>query len=344
MKFDKEKYLNKRENIRQTNAFRGKLVNTKATISENAISGIALSVIGNSVLAEIELNNKNVLVDCSVSGKISSPNKNSTLIAVGDSIKIVLSQNFNNEKFIGRVVAVEERNTKLSRYAVGKKNFEHVIASNFDYLMIIVSTFQPNYNKRFIDRLIIASEIGGIKPIIVINKIDLAEDLDFFYDDLKIYEELEIPIFYISSLAGNGIDEIKEFSKDKISLFFGPSGVGKSTLINQLLGEYTQEIREISERTNKGQHTTSFVKMLKTSFGAKIIDSPGVREFALWDIDKQNLALHFHDFDKYRQNCKYYACTHIHEPDCAVIQAVENGQIDIERYQSYLNIFDTLEE
>jgi ribosome biogenesis GTPase len=344
MKFDDERYLNKREHIRQTNAFRGKLVNKQGTISDLAIKGTAISVIGNTVLAEIVDNGKSILIDCTVSGKVRSPHKNSTLVAVGDNIRIITAESSTDGKISGRVVSVEQRFSKLSRCAVGRKNAEHVIASNFDNLIILASTFQPSYNKRFIDRLIIASEIGNVKPIIVINKIDLAEELDFFNEDLYVYNSIQVPMLYVSALEGKGINEFIEITKDKISLLFGPSGVGKSTLVNHLIGDYTQQIREISERTNKGQHTTSFVKMLNLPYNGKIIDSPGVREFAMWDVDKKNLALHYHDFDDFHLKCKFPSCSHIHEPGCAVIDAIENGLINPERYESYLNIFDTLEE
>ncbi|GAB1371345.1 hypothetical protein MASR1M45_14070 [Candidatus Kapaibacterium sp.] len=167
--------------------------------------------------------------------------------------------------------------------------------------------------------------------------------MEFFKDDLQIYRQMDIPLFFVSANDNVGLETLMEFLTDKISLFFGPSGVGKSTIVNQLLGESIQQIREISERTNKGQHTTSFVKMLSLPFGGKIIDSPGVREFAMWDVDKLNLAMHYHDFDEYYLQCKYLPCSHIHEPDCAVIQALEGGLISPERYESYMNIYNTLE-
>jgi ribosome biogenesis GTPase / thiamine phosphate phosphatase len=244
----------------------------------------------------------------------------------------------------GRILAVEERHSKFSRRAVGKQTSEHVIASNFDNLLILVSTFQPVYNKRFIDRLILAAEIGGVNPIIGLNKIDLAEDLSFFDGDLYVYNNIKVPIIYFSAVDGNGVDKIIELTKDKTTLFFGPSGVGKSTLVNRLIGNLKQKIQEISERTQKGQHTTTFVKMLELPYGGRIIDSPGVREFAMWDIDKLNLAMYYHDFDKFFLDCKFLPCTHTHEPSCAVIQALESGLIDAERYESYLNILESLED
>ncbi|HAC14569.1 MAG TPA: ribosome small subunit-dependent GTPase A [Bacteroidetes bacterium] len=344
MKFLKDNPLGKQIPIRQSRAYKGKLVTDEGTIPENSITGTAVSVIGNTVLAETQTEKGKEFIECTVSGRVISPHKNSTLVAVGDVI-IILPEESPDEVEIrkGRVIAVEQRRTKISRRAVGKSTSEHVIASNFEILLILASTFQPSYNKRFIDRLIIACEIGGVKPVIGLNKTDLAKDMTFFDEDLYIYSNIQVPIYYFSATEGTGIDEIIELTKDRTTLFFGPSGVGKSTLVNRLIGDYAQRIKEISERTQKGQHTTSFVKMLDLPYGGRIIDSPGVREFAMWDVDKLNLAMHYHDFDEYYLNCKYLPCTHTHEPGCAVLKALEEGKIDAERYESYVNILETLE-
>lgn len=332
--------------IRQSRASKGKLVTKDGFVPENALTGTAVSVIGNTVIAEVQSDIEKLYIECTVSGKIISPNKNSTLVAVGDRVRVLQEEiPYDNATIIkGRVIAVEQRYSKVSRRAVGKQTSEHVIAANFDNLLILVSTFQPSYNKRFIDRLVLAAEIGGVSPIIGLNKIDLAEDLSFFDDDLYNYSNIKVPIIYFSATEGNGIDKIIELTKDKTTLFFGPSGVGKSTLVNRLIGNSKQKIQEISERTQKGQHTTTFVKMLELPYGGRIIDSPGVREFAMWDIDKLNLAMHYHDFDDYYLNCKFLPCTHTHEPNCAVLKALEDDLIDAERYESYLNILESLTE
>lgn len=345
MKNFSENNSDKHSPIRQSRASKGKLVTKGGVVPENALTGTAVSVIGNTVIAEVLFDSKIEYIECTVSGKIISPHKNSTLVAVGDRVRVLQEIPYLNATVMkGRILAVEERHSKFSRRAVGKQTSEHVIASNFDNLLILVSTFQPVYNKRFIDRLILAAEIGGVNPIIGLNKIDLAEDLSFFDGDLYVYNNIKVPIIYFSAVDGNGVDKIIELTKDKTTLFFGPSGVGKSTLVNRLIGNLKQKIQEISERTQKGQHTTTFVKMLELPYGGRIIDSPGVREFAMWDIDKLNLAMYYHDFDKFFLDCKFLPCTHTHEPSCAVIQALESGLIDAERYESYLNILESLED
>ena len=344
MKHVKNFSSSKQSPIRQSKASKGKLVLKEGNIISDTIDGIALSVIGNTVLVEIKSESDTSYVECSVSGRVVSPHKDSTLIAVGDFVKILLDKKSDESDKRGRIVAVDERINKLSRRAVGKSVSEHVIAANFDNLFILGSTFQPNYNKRFIDRLIIAAEIGGITPIIGINKSDLVDDLEVFREDLYVYAKIDVPVLFFSALNNTGIDDIINITQNKKTLFFGASGVGKSTLVNLLLGDSVQNIREISDRTNKGQHTTSFVRMLDLPYGGQIIDSPGVREFAMWDIDKLNLAMHFHDFDDYYLNCRYLPCTHTHEPDCAIIKALEEGELDPDRYESYLNIYDTLDD
>lgn len=344
MKNFEDKNLGKRSPFRQSRANKGKLINKSGNISEKAETAVAVSVIGNTVIAVIKENQSNTYLDCTVSGRIVSPHQNSTLVAVGDSIGIIRSGKIASSGLeTARVVSVNKRLNKLSRKAAGKGSSEHVIGANFDILFILAAALKPEYNKRFIDRLLLAAEIGGVQPVIGINKMDLAEEKKLIEDDLYIYNKIKVPVYYFSALKNSGIDEIKNLTKNKITLFFGPSGVGKSTLINRLIGESLQKINIISDRTNKGQHTTSFVKMLELPYGGNVIDSPGVREFAVWDIDKLNLALHFHDFDQFHPNCKFHTCSHTHEPDCAVIEAVEKGLIDYGRYESYLNILDTLD-
>jgi len=330
---DIDKY-SKREKIKIKN--QSKLIKT-TNENENLVNGRVLSVIGKTVVVAIS---EAEIMECVVSGIIDTPHKNSTVVSVGDNVGIIK----DSASSTGRIVKIYERTRKFSRKAAGKKYTEHVIAANLDQILIFQSAIEPQYNKKIIDRLLVASEIGLLKPAICINKMDLILNKKKLMNDFKIYQNLDIPIFFTSIVKDNGLNELKLFLTDKTTLFFGPSGVGKSSLVNKLNGQEIQKVQEISERTQKGQHTTSFVRMIKLGMNTFLIDSPGIREFALWDIDRLNLSFHFHDFDPYYPDCRYKPCTHIHEPECAVIKAVKSGKINIERYESYINIYETIEE
>jgi ribosome biogenesis GTPase len=334
-----DKNLYKLQPIRQSIAPKGKLIRKQGKIPDEAENGVVTASIGRFFLVSPEKNYINTLIKCVASGKIISPYNNSTMIAVGDKVSFILDK--NSGKLNGKIIKVEQRASWLSRKAAGKSPIEHVIASNVSHILIFVSTTQPQYNKRLIDRYIIAAELGMIKPVIVVNKIDLMFN-EYLVNDFSIYQKLDIPVFFISSINHIGIEKIVEFLTNRFTVLSGPSGSGKSTFINLIIGKDTQQVLEISYKTSKGQHATTNVRMLKLPDGGSIIDTPGIREFAIWGIDKQELALYFHDFDPYNPRCKYYPCTHLHEPDCAVIEAVKSGLIDEGRYISYLNIYDSL--
>ncbi|HRP02901.1 MAG TPA: ribosome small subunit-dependent GTPase A [Candidatus Kapabacteria bacterium] len=321
---------------------KSKLVRNVTSKNTFLLRGRVISIIGKSVIVELE-DNQQTIYTCVVSGRINSPHKKSTLICVGDYVRF-MEDEANDSQLSGRIVEVEERLKKFSRRTPGKSYGEHVIASNIDYVIFFFSVFDPEYNKRLIDRMLIGAEIGLVKPILCINKIDLAEGTKEIKVDLKAYTDLGIPIFLISVEGKKGIKKLTDYILNSTTLVFGPSGVGKSSFINLLLKDEVQKVNEISEKTGKGLHTTSFVKLLHYKQNTIIIDSPGIREFGLWDMDRQNLSFHFHDFDKFYLDCKFLPCTHIHEPSCAVKQAVEQGLVDYDRYQSYINIFDTIDD
>ncbi len=281
--------------------------------------------------------------ECVLAGAISSPHKNSSIISTGDFVEFIPIdyQDSGNDIPLGVITKVFERNTFLSRRSTGKNPYEQVIASNIEKVLMFFSYDLPKYNKRLIDRILIACEVGLVTPLICINKIDLAM-YDDYVEDFYVYEKLGVSIFFISITQNLGLDDLIMSLINKRTLIIGPSGTGKSTFVNFLMKRPIQKIQEISYKTGKGRHTTSYSRMFFLPDGGAIIDTPGIREFGIWGIEKSELALHFHDFDEFAKNCKYYPCTHIHEPGCAVIEEVERGNIDVERYESYLSIYDSM--
>jgi len=316
------------------------LVKTKGVIPDYALDANIVASEGRLFLAKV--NSSERYYECLKAGKLISPNKNSKLVAVGDRVKILPEKDDNSQKIVNAtIIAVQPRETFLSRKDIITPE-EQLIAANIEYLIIMASARMPDYNTRLIDRLLVASELGGLTPVICINKIDLFDE-DYILSEMQIYKNLGIEVFLLSLIEKKGVEEIKDFVSGKSSVLIGASGVGKSTLINELLNKNVQKISIVSDKTSKGKHTTSFVRSFELSGGGEIIDTPGIREFALYGIEPEELTLYFHDFDDHYENCRFMPCTHTHEPGCAIKEAVENDEISIERYESYLNIFESLQ-
>lgn len=334
----------KQKPIRQQNQSKKTLIKINGRLPNNAKRGTIYAVIGKVciVLPEGEAN----FIECFIGGTLITQYKDASLAAVGDEVDFQVEEYNDSYSGLqtGTILKINKRGSKISRKAAVKSYKEHVIATNSDQLLILGSFTTPDYNKKLIDRFYISSIYGGLKPAICINKMDLCPEHEIVEEDLEIYTELEVPIFFISVEQNEGLEEIKKFLKDKRTVFAGQSGVGKSSLVNYLLGNKVQAINEISERTGKGQHTTSFNKMFDLPFGGQIIDTPGIREFGIWGIEQHELALYFDDFDEFSEHCKYQPCSHIHEPGCRVAEAAEEGIIDPERYISYVNIYESIEE
>lgn len=328
--------------IRKNAAPKRILVRESGKLPEGVLKARIIAAKGRYFYALTEASDK---YECLPGGKIISPNKRQTIIAVGDKVHILPDQNYDEgSDFPGAtIVQVDLRKSMLSRIAIHGGHSEHVIASNIDNLVIMAPLVSPDLNRRLIDRYLVAAEVGNIKPIIAVNKIDLVEGVDV-EEIMQPYSDLGITILYMSALHGEGIKPLEEYLKDKTTVFSGQSGAGKSTLVNSLLGEQVQVVSDISDKSNKGRHTTSFVAEFDLPFGGKVIDTPGIREFALAGVDKQNLPLYFHEFDDYMLDCKYKPCSHTHEPNCAVAQAVEEGHIDFDRYESYVFLYESLGE
>jgi ribosome biogenesis GTPase len=250
----------------------------------------------------------------------------------------------------GVIHSVEDRKNYISRKAPKTKGasfrgerLEQIIAANVDQIIVISSVHQPEFNNKTLDRFLVASESAHIKSVIVINKSDLNTN-DEIKNWANLYEEIGYPVIVTSAVTKNGIEKLKEILPNKITLFWGQSGVGKSTLLNILFPQLNLKVGDISESTRKGVHTTVTSIMIPVNENTFVIDTPGVREIDPYGIKKEDLSHYFPDFEEYFSNCKFNTCTHYHEPGCGVIDAVEEGKIAFERYDSYLRILDTIEE
>jgi len=331
--FNSEKY----KAIRKSRSENLILRNNVGIISSDAIIGEVISIIGKDIIVEAKINNKPIEINCVLTGTIISTSKYSNLIAAGDIVYFIY-----DSSGLSKIIKVVDRLTKFSRILPSNRNREQVLAANVDTLLIFVSGLEPVLNTRLIDRYLVSSILSKIIPIICVNKMDLCSN-KLIRSLMLPYIKLGIEVHFISVLNDIGVNRLKQRIVGQKSVISGVSGSGKSSFLNVILGYNAQVVRDISKRTNKGIHTTSFSKRYKISNSGWIIDTPGLREFGIWDLTKEEIGVIFPDFSAYYLNCKYTSCTHTHEPDCAVITAVDQGIISAERYNSYLNIYDCLE-
>ncbi len=259
------------------------------------------------------------------------------IVAVGDLVKFDIS---SKEP---RVEEILERKNEISRYNEGKIQKKIIIAANIDYLIITVSYKEPTINYGLIDRYICASEIQNITPIICINKIDLKEKEDNeFEQNISYYKKNGYKTISVSAKTGYGMDKLKEILKDKISVFSGHSGVGKSSIINKLQPGINLFVKGISNHTKKGVHTTTSATMIAWDFGGFLIDTPGIKTFALHYEDLDKIPKVFPGFKMLYPMCKFSDCTHIHESDCAVKEALATAEIPYKKYESYIRIYNSI--
>ncbi len=283
----------------------------------------------------VDINHRTV--SCSIRGKLAgaSGDKNFSL-KVGDDVKARL---ISEEE--GVIEEVLPRRSLLSRAVEGKAYREHLIATNIDQILIIMSARRPAFKSGLLDRYLVIAQKNRLNAFICINKIDLADPAEF-EEYASWYPRLGYPLFFTSALREEGIDKIKSILQNKVSVLVGHSGVGKSLLLQKIEPGLDLKISSISDKTRKGRHTTTHVQLFPLSFGGYIIDTPGVRELGLWDIYRDELKGYFVEFQDFEENCQFNNCRHIQEPGCAVKAAVSERKIFAERYQNYKNIFNDL--
>jgi ribosome biogenesis GTPase len=266
-------------------------------------------------------------------GRLKKGKRTGDLIAVGDEVQVSIQPGDT-----AMIEEVEERHSKLSRMAPTERGeYEQIIIANPDQAVLTFSCDDPPPNLRMLDRFLIIAEEQGIPAIIVANKIDLVgrrEAKKIFGH----YRKLGYPLIYTSAKKRYGIGKLRRCLRDKLSVMVGPSGVGKSSLLNAVQPELGLQVREVSQATGKGRHTTVVRAMFPLKRGGYVADTPGLKALALWDIEPEELDGYFREIAPLVPQCQYSDCTHYDEPGCAVRTAVENGRVHPERYESYLRI------
>lgn len=264
-------------------------------------------------------------------------------VAVGDMVEIEAEDAAGNNATINNIY---ERKNYIARNSPRNKKQQHIIASNIDQALLLATLKEPRTSQGFIDRCLIAAEAYHIPSIIIFNKTDIYKKKEWdSFDKLKqIYEHIDYPVYPISVKTNEGLDTIKTLLKNNTTLVYGHSGTGKSTLINYLLPHLGLRTKEVSNWSGKGMHTTTFAEMHDLPFDGRIIDTPGIREFALTNMERAELSHYFPEMRNLLQQCRFNNCLHIEEPGCAVKEAVEEGKIYMERYLSYYNILESIQE
>ncbi len=279
--------------------------------------------------------------DCRIKGKFRLDGiKSTNPIAVGDYVDFELEK--NSDVVTGVINNICERKNYVLRKSVNLSKQTHILASNIDIVFLIITISSPVTSTNFIDRFLLTSNAYSINTVLLFNKIDLLDEAEkkVLKKLIEIYTNIGYECFEISAKNQYNTDKVKFLMKDNISMFGGHSGVGKSTLINSLQPNLNLRTNNISVQHSQGQHTTTNAELFDLDFGAKIIDTPGIRGFGIVDFNKGDIKNYFPEFYKLINQCKFNDCMHVNEPKCIVKQYVEDGKIAISRYENYLQILE----
>ncbi len=280
-------------------------------------------------------------LDCRVKGKFRMEGKKLTNpVGVGDYVEVEIE-----EDDTGSIVLISERKNYLVRQSPRKKHYLHLMASNLDQALIVVTWKEPLLKWGFLDRFLLMTQIHDVPTEIIINKCDLldAQDMEELQSLFAYYESIGYTYRTVSAKEGTGVEAMKESLKDKRTLIAGHSGVGKSSLINAMESGLGIRTNELSDYSGKGQHTTTFAEMFDLSFGGQIIDTPGIKNLSFNHLEKMDVAHNFREFFERSASCKFNDCLHVDEPKCAVLEDLQNGLIPSRRYENYLYILEDIE-
>ena len=276
--------------------------------------------------------------DCRIKGKFRIKGIQTTNpIAVGDQVAFDMEPNADT----GVIHTLLDRKNYIIRKSINLSKQAQIIAANMDQAFLIVTLASPRTSLGFIDRFLATAEAYSIPTVLIFNKLDLfsEEGLEFLGEYKSIYENIGYPCYEVSAIEGTNLPQIEALLKDKVTLFSGHSGVGKSSLINALMPGQNIKTGAISEASDKGQHTTTFAEMHEFPFGGFLIDTPGIRELGIFDIRPTELSHYFREMRALLNHCRFNNCRHVNEPGCAIMKAVQEGEIEPSRYESYLSIY-----
>jgi len=250
-------------------------------------------------------------------------------LVVGDRVSVEMKGDD------GVIVAVHARSSCLVRRAPGGPKAQ-VLAANVDQALLVFSAGKPKAKRGLLDRFLVACELAEITPVIAINKVD--QGADEVEEWLPVYEGIGYEVLRVSARTGWGLGRVRRRLADRTTLFCGPSGAGKSSLLNAVYPGFRLKVGSISEATGKGRHTTSRAELMPLPYGGFVVDTPGLKEFGLWRANREELQSAFREFDAFNGRCRFPDCSHLNEPECAIVEAVERGEIDSGRYASYTKI------
>jgi ribosome biogenesis GTPase len=278
-------------------------------------------------------------IDCRIKGIFRTRGITTTNpLAVGDVVDIEMEP----DQETGLIINLHPRKNYIIRKSINLSKQGQIIAANLDQALLVVTLASPRTSLGFIDRFLVTAEAYDIPAKLIFNKLDLfsVEGLEILADYKAIYEKIGYACFEVSALEKTNIEQVQKILKDKVTLLSGHSGVGKSSMINVLLPDLDLRTNHVSDWSDKGMHTTTFAEMFELPQRGFIIDTPGIRELGVIDIEKQELSHFFPEMRQRMHDCRFNNCRHINEPGCAVLKALKNGEIELSRYESYLSIYN----